>query len=393
MTIVFLALSAIPFIYYLIALYSALSFFRQAASPRRPGQDYAPPVSNLKPIRGLDPDAYENLASFCRQDYPDYEILFCVGDATDPALPVINRLIHDFPERRIRVLFGSGRNATNDKVAKLARLVSEAQHEVLVISDSDVRVRPDYLRTVVAPLADPKVGAVTCFYVPTHETSFVQNLQSVGMLADFYPGILVAWQLDGVKFALGPTIATSRTRLAGFGGYEAIENRPADDLLVGRLIAHQGYKVELLPYSVSTVADYQSFHDLFQKRLRWIVVMRHMRPWGHLGLIFTHGLAWCLAAVMAQPSWPVAVCYFGLYALLRGAITGVIGAYGLKEHVSWKKLALIPVWDAMACVIWFISFGRNSVRWRDNDYYIRDGQLVPVSPPAPEEQPAAVSDR
>jgi ceramide glucosyltransferase len=392
-TIVFLALSAIPFIYYLIALYSALSFFRQAASPRRPGQDYAPPVSNLKPIRGLDPDAYENLASFCRQDYPDYEILFCVGDATDPALPVINRLIHDFPERRIRVLFGSGRNATNDKVAKLARLVSEAQHEVLVISDSDVRVRPDYLRTVVAPLADPKVGAVTCFYVPTHETSFVQNLQSVGMLADFYPGILVAWQLDGVKFALGPTIATSRTRLAGFGGYEAIENRPADDLLVGRLIAHQGYKVELLPYSVSTVADYQSFHDLFQKRLRWIVVMRHMRPWGHLGLIFTHGLAWCLAAVTAQPSWPVAVCYFGLYALLRGAITGVIGAYGLKEHVSWKKLALIPVWDAMACVIWFISFGRNSVRWRDNDYYIRDGQLVPVSPPAPEEQPAAVSDR
>jgi ceramide glucosyltransferase len=381
-TIAFLALAAIPFIYYLIALYSALSFFRHGSPPGQPSQSFLPPVSNLKPIRGLDPDAYENLASFCRQDYPDYEILFCIGDADDPALPVINRLIAEFPQRKIRVLFGSGRNATNDKVAKLARLVSEAQHEVLVISDSDVRVQPDYLRTVVAPLVDPKVGAVTCFYVPTHETTFVQNLQSVGMLADFYAGILVAWQLDGVKFALGPTIATSRARLASFGGYEAIENRPADDLLVGRLIADQGYKVELLPYSVSTVADYQSFHDLFQKRLRWIVVMRHMRPWGHLGLVFTHGLPWSLAAVAMQPTWPTALSYLGIYALLRAAITLVIGARGLRQHVPWKKLALIPVWDAMAFVIWFISFGRNSVRWRDIDYHIRDGMLVPVTPPA-----------
>src|SRR5262249_31348719 len=221
----------------------------------------------------------------------------------------------DFPDRKIRVFFGSGRVATNDKVAKLARLVDEADHEFVVISDSDVRVRPDYLRTVVAPLADPKVGAVTCFYVPTHEAgrkvTFVQNLQSTGMLADFYAGIVVAWQLDGVRFALGPTIATTRDRLAGFGGYQAIENKPADDLLVGRLIADQGYDVELLPYCVSTVADYHSFPDLFAKRMRWIVVMRHMRPWGHLGLLFTHGLPWCIAAALVVPSWPVAAAYFG----------------------------------------------------------------------------------
>ena len=131
------------------------------------------------------------------------------------------------------MLFGSGREATNDKVAKLARLSKEAKYEILVINDSDVRAEPDYLRTVVAPLADPKVGAVTCFYVPTDEKTLVQKLQTVGMYSDFYPGIVVAWQLDGVKFALGPTIATSRARLAGFGGYEKIENRPADDS-VGR---------------------------------------------------------------------------------------------------------------------------------------------------------------
>jgi ceramide glucosyltransferase len=381
---IFLVLAAIPFIYYGLALYSSYRFFHRAPGRIQSGETFAPPVSNLKPIRGLDTDAYDNLASFCRQDYPDYEVLFCVGDTNDPTLPVIEKLVADFPECRIRVLFGSGRNATNDKVAKLARLVSEAQHEIVVISDSDVRVRPDYLRTVVAPLADPRVGAVTCFYTPTHETTLVQNLQSVGMLADFYAGILVAWQLDGVKFALGPTIATSRTRLNGFGGYQAIENRPADDLLVGRLIADQGFAVELLPYSVSTVADYQSFRDLFHKRLRWIVVMRHMRPWGHLGLVFTHGLPWCLAAIAILPSIPVAAGYLGTYLLFRAAIAWMIGVRGLKESVPWKKLALIPVWDAMAFVIWLISFGRKSVRWRDNEYYIHDGMLVPLTPPTQE---------
>lgn len=383
-TFIFLAIAAIPFVYYGIALYSVFSFFRRRSSFEQADRDFLPPVSNLKPIRGLDPEAYENLASFCRQDYPEYEILFCVGDADDPALPVIERLIADFPERQIRVLFGSDRNATNDKAAKLARLVKEAQHEIVVISDSDVRVEPDYLRTVVAPMANPHVGAVTCFYVSTHEATLVQNLQSIGMMSDFYAGILVAWRLDGVKFTLGPTIATSRARLAAFGGYQAIENRPGDDLLVGRLIAEQGYQVELLPYSVSTVADYQSFRDLFYKRLRWITVMRHMRPWGHLGLIFTHGLPWCLAAIAAAPSPAVAAIYLSTYLLLRASLTWIIGVRGLRQHLPWKKVMLIPLWDAMAFVIWLISFGRKSVRWRDHDYYIRDGMLVPMVRPAEE---------
>ena len=376
----FLAIAAIPFIYYFIALFSAWRFFRQSARRSVPNHDFTPPVSNLKPIRGLDPDAYENFASFCRQDYPDYELLFCVSDEEDPVVPVLERLIRDFPERRIRVLFGSGGSGTNDKVVKLARLVSEAAHEVVVISDSDVRARPDYLRSVVAPLADPTVGAVTCFYVPIEEKNLAESLQTIGMLSDFYAGILVARQLDGVKFALGPTIATTRTRLAGFGGYEAIENRPADDLLVGRLIAESGYKVELLPYTILTVADYHSLSDLFHKRVRWIVVMRHMRPWGHLGLIFTQGLPWSLVAIAAHPSAGVALGYLGTYFVLRSAMTWMIGVWGLKSDVSWKRLGLIPLWDAMAFFIWLISFARNSIRWRDGEYYIRDGRLVPVNP-------------
>jgi ceramide glucosyltransferase len=383
----FFVVAAIPFIYYLIAIYSAWRFFRVSSRQDSAGSGFAPPVSILKPVRGHDPDAYENYASFCRQDYPEYEIVFCVGDRNDPALSVIERVISDFPACKIRVLFGSGRVATNDKVAKLARLVNEARYEHLVINDSDVRAEPDYLRTVVAPLADPKVGAVTCFYAPTDEKTLVQHLQSVGMLSDFYAGILVAWQLDGVKFALGPTIATTRARLAGFGGYEAIENRPADDLLVGRLIAEQGYEVKLLSYSVLTVADYDSMRDLFNKRLRWIVVMRKMRPWGHLGLIFTLGLPWALAAAVVRPTAAVAVGYLGTYIALRWVMTWLIGSWGLKHRVSWVKCALIPVWDAMAALIWVVSFTRTTIMWRGYKYFIRDGQLVPAVPIPEQELP------
>lgn len=376
---VVLGIAAIPFIYYLIALYSSWRFFRQAPRQSSSEPRFTPPISILKPVRGLDPDAYQNFASFCRQDYPEYEIVFCVGDEADPVISVIEKVTRDFPNCQIRVLLGSGRVATNDKVAKLARLAIEAKYEVLVINDSDVRADPNYLRTIVAPLADPKVGAVTCFYVPTDETTLVQHLQSVGMMSDFYAGILVAWKLDGVKFALGPTIATTRARLAGFGGYQAIENRPADDLLVGRLIADQGYEVRLLPYSILTVADFQSLRDLVLKRLRWIVVMRHMRPWGHLGLIFTLGLPWALIAVAAKPTMAVAGSYLGAYFGLRSAMTWLISTWGLKQPLSLKKYLLIPVWDGLAFAIWIASFSRSTIMWRNREYRIQNGELIPVA--------------
>ena len=376
---VLLGVAAIPFVYYALALLSSLAFFLGRRPKTGLPSGFLPPISNLKPVRGLDPEAYENFASFCRQDYPEYEIIFCVGDDTDPVLPVLQRLVRDFPGTHIRIVIGSGRVATNDKVAKLARMTQEAAYEHLVISDSDVRVEPDYLRRLIAPLASPQTGAVTCFYVPTEETSWVQRLQDVGMLSDFYPGILVARQLDGVKFALGPSIATTRSRLRAFGGYEAIENRPADDLLVGRLIAEQGCEVVLLPYSISTVPDYQSLKELFYKRLRWITVMRFMRPWGHLGLIFTLGLPWALLAVALLPTRGIAWSYLGGYFAVRAMLTVVVGSFGLKQPGVWRKLALIPVWDAMATGIWLASFARKTIRWRGQDYLIRNGELVPTS--------------
>ncbi len=372
-----------PFIYYLITILATVRFFRRPRPSANSG--FLPPVSNLKPIRGIDPDAYENFASLCRQNYPEFELLFCVSDREDPIVGVIGKLQCDFPDCEIRILYGSGRNGVNDKVAKLARLASEAKYEHLVINDSDVRVEPDYFRKIVAPLADPEIGAVTCLYAPADEKGsgdhgFIDRLQNVGMTSDFFAGIITAWQLDGVKFALGTTIATTKTRLREFGGYESLENRPADDLLVGRLIAEQGHQVELLPYYVMTVSDYASVRQLFFKRLRWIVVMRHMRPGGHFGLIFTHGLIWALLAVAVHPTLLTAAVYLGLYAALRSTMTLLIGSWGLDQKRLWLRLPLIPLWDAAAFVIWLVSFTQTSIRWRDGHYYIRNGQLVPVKP-------------
>lgn len=374
---VLLGIAAIPFVYYGIALFSAWRYFRQPKATADPS--FTPPVSILKPIRGLDPGAYENLASFCRQDYPTYEFILCVDPDDQAVRTVIETLQRDFPACQIRVLLGSGRVATNDKVAKLARLVAEARYEILAISDSDVRVEPDYLRMVTAPLREPGVGVVTCFYVHLDSRTFADRLQTAGMMSDFYAGVLVDWQLEGLKFTLGPSITTTRARLDGFGGYAALENRPADDLLVGRLIAQQGYEVRLLPYAVSTVSDYQSMRELLHKRLRWIVVMRHMRPWGHFGLLLTQGLPWSLAAIAIHPSPTVVFGYLGAYLAFRVAMTWTIGVHGLRQRRLWKPMMLIPLWDAVAFFIWAASFARNSIRWRGADYYIRQGQLVPVA--------------
>jgi ceramide glucosyltransferase len=370
-----LAVAAIPFIYYLLALYSTVRFFTVTRREAARDVDFLPPVSCLKPIKGLDEGAYENYASFCRQDYPLYEIVFCV-DRDDPALPVLEQLIADFPDRQIRLLFGSGRNAINDKVGRLTRLTTEAKYDLFVITDGDVRVRPDYLRTVVKPFRDPKVGAATCLYVSTKETNLVQELQSVGMISDFFAPVMVAWQLDDLKVTFGQSIITTRKAVTAYGGYPVIEDRPADDVYAGRLVAEQGFEVKLLPYVVQSVADFKTMRDLLYKRTRWMTVQRLMRPWGHLGLIFTWGLPWALVALATEPTTAVALAYLGGYALSRIAITWTIGRWGMRQHGLWGKMPLIPLWDAMAFLMWIASFARRTIRWRGVDYFLREGRLV-----------------
>jgi ceramide glucosyltransferase len=378
---ILLGLAAVPFIYYLLALYSTASYYSTVKRRNWRAGDFLPPVSCLKPIKGLDEGDYENFASFCRQDYPHFEILFCV-DEDDAAVPIIKRLVEEFPSRQIRILYGAGRVARNDKVARLVRLVKEARYDLFVITDGDVRVRPDYLRSVVAPFADAEVGGGTCLYLSTNEKTLVEQIQTIGMISDFFEGIMVAWKLDGVKFAFGQTILARRKAIEGFGGYETIEDMPADDLRVGRMIAEQGYTVELLPYVVESAPDFNSLADLLHKRLRWMTVMHRMRPWGHVGLLFTWGLPWALIALAVRPTAAVAAGYLGGYLVVRVLMTWQLGIRGMRAQGLWGKMPLIPVWDLLAFCIWLASFTRSTIRWRGVDYSIRKGTLEPLSPPS-----------
>jgi ceramide glucosyltransferase len=370
-----LALAALPSVYYLVAIYSAHRFFRTA---RRPTGEFTPPVSILKPVRGLDPASYENFATFCRQDYADYEIVFAVADEDDPAIEVIRRLIAVFPDRSIRLLIGAPNLGPSSKVNKLCRLAREARHDILVISDSDIRVAPDYLRSVVAPLRDPRVGAVTCLYVGITDGRLASELEALSIATDFAAGVLTAWQLQGVRFALGATMATTRERLREIGGFEALVTYCAEDYQLGRRIAEHGYLVELPAHIVESECAVRTLREYLGHQLRWAIAIRHSRPWGYAGLALTQGQLWVAVATAAMPTAAVAASYVTAYFALRLLMAWSVARWGLDGQVV-RKWWLLPVRDALGLGVWCAAFFKNRIQWRGREFILNRGRLLPVA--------------
>jgi ceramide glucosyltransferase len=377
-----LLLALASFAYYVVATVAALRFFRRrdAASV---SSDFTPPISILKPIYGLDRETYENYASFCAQDYPDYEILFCVSDDQDPAIPMIQQLARDFPQRRIHLLIGSELLGVSDKVNKLCRMAREAQHEILAVSDSDVRVEPEYLRAIAAPFRDPAVGAVTCLYRGLTDGSLAANLEAIGNSTDFAAGVLVAWLFAPVNFTLGATMATTKKCLAEIGGFESLVDHFSDDYELGNRIAARGHRVELITFPVSIVYPHQTLADAFRHQLRWNVSIRFSRPAGHLGLIFTQALPLGLLAAIFAPSAACAISLLLGYLLLRGISAWVVGVYGMRDAGVRRHLELLPLRDAFAFIVWVASFFPQRIHWRGREFYVRDKRLVPTTPREP----------
>lgn len=370
-----LTLAWTPSVYYLLVTYGAYRFFsRRQSWP--PGD--CPPVSVLKPVRGLDPEAYENFASYCRQDYPDYEILFAVADENDEVLPVLRRLARDFPDRAIRILVGAEAIGNNRKVNKLCRLAREARYDILVVSDSDIRVAPDHLRTIVAPFQDPAVGVVTCVYRGLTQGSAGAWLEALSNATDFQAGVLAAWLLEGVRFALGATMAVRREALAAIGGFEALADHYSDDFELGSRIAALGYRVELCPQPVATVFPRQSLREGFRHQLRWALTTRHSRPWGHLGLVLTFGLPWALVGAALAPQRALAAAYLLSYLGLRWMVCWVVGVWGLGDELVRRRWWQVPLRDALAVLVWVASFFARRIEWRGASFYVRNQRLVPA---------------
>ena len=375
-----LVVAIFPLIYYLLAIFAALAFSRRVKAQAPPAPTFEPPASILKPVHGVDFASYENYASFCTQDYPEYEILFAVNNESDPAIAVVRQLIADYPQRRISLLVGAEYFGANKKVNSLARLTREAGHEVLALSDGDVRVGPKYLRNVVAPLRDENVGAVTSFYRGIAQNNFYAELEAVGASSDFFAGVLMAVWTEGVKFTLGASVATTKTWMQKIGGFEAIAAFLADDYEIGSRVARAHGRVVLSHETVSTMYPAQTFRSFWQHQLRWARTVRLCRPASYAALLFTQGLPWVIAAAALAPAHWIAASYLLTYLVLRLTMAWLVGASVVGDGVVRRRLWLVPLWDAMHFVVWAASFASNHVVWGNVEYVIDRGRMKSAAP-------------
>lgn len=377
-----LVVALAPLVYYLIATYCGWSYFRAARKTPTVTPAFTPPVSILKPVRGVDREACENFASFCRLDYPEYEILFGVTDADDPAIPVVQQLQRDFPDRAVRLLVGAPSLGTSPKMNNLCNLVREAKYHLLVICDSDVRVEADYLRDAVSPLIDPKVGVVTAFFRSMTEGNFSSDLDAIGVPSDSSANVLVARKLSRIDFALGWTMATTKERLEEIGGFEAMADHHSDDFTLGNKIAKRGYRIELMRRPIWMVFPKEGLRQFLKHELRWSIMLRNIRPAGYLGIAMTFGLPWAvLAAVLAHSSLASAV-YILAYLTLRLTMAWTIAVWGLGDPVVRKKIWLVPLRDAARFLIWVAGFFSNKVSWRGKEYLVKDCCLIALPLPS-----------
>jgi ceramide glucosyltransferase len=396
-TTVVLVLALLPFIYYLLSLTRVIAYFREARNDSPAKIFFLPPASIVKPVRGVDHEAYENFASFCRLDYPEYEVLFAVSDASDAVISVIEKVRADFPATSVRLITEIPRLGTNDKVNNLCELVQNAKYDFIVMSDSDVRVEPDYLRQVIAPFADPEVGAVTAFYKSLSAGNLASNLGALGMYMDSAPAALVAMKIEGkMRFAFGWTMATSKRHLAEIGGWKEIANFHSDDFEFGNRIAKCGHQVELMAKPVSMVFPKETLAEYFSRELRWSIGLRSVRPLAYWGLAFTHGLPWALLAATVAASinsFALSVSYLIAYLILRVGLTWTVGKWGIGDRKLPSILWLVPLHDAINFVVWLLGFFSDRIMWRGLSYHVRHGQLIPipVSPPNPAPRPESAS--
>jgi ceramide glucosyltransferase len=370
-------------VYYALCLLSAARRLRErkaAGEGARPTQG----ISILKPLRGTDPEMYESFRSHCLQDYPEYEIIFGVSDPNDPAIPLVERLKTEFPERAVRLMVCRENLGANTKVSNLAQMVREARHEYLIVNDSDIRVEPDYLRRVLGPLADPKVGLVTCLYRGIANSSLGSRLESLGISTDFCPGVLVAQTVEnGIRFGLGSTLAFRRRELQAIGGFETIVDYLADDYQIGKRIAALGLQAKLSEVVVETFLPRYTLRSFLNHQLRWARTVRDSRFWGYVGLGLTFGLPWALVVLLLAHG---AVWAWGLLALtlaLRASVAVVVGKFALCDRQVVRSLALIPVRDIFALLIWIVSFAGHTVAWRGDRFRLQDGKLVRIVGPKP----------
>jgi ceramide glucosyltransferase len=366
MGIAFAILLAGALVYSLLAMVAA----RRYLAVRPPPLRQAEAVSILKPLDGLDLDLESNLRTFFDQDYPEFEILFAVRSAQDPSAEVAAKLAKEYPRVTARILITGEPPYANAKVYSLDLMLAAAAHDLIVMSDSDIRVTPDFLRTIAAEFQDGGLGVATCPYRAVAGASIWSRLEATGMNTDFLAGILVARMLEGMQFAVGPTIAARRAALASIGGFDRLKDFLAEDFVMGKFAAEAGHGVALSSYVIEHHIGSSDWQHNAAHRLRWARSTRRSRPLGYLGQLFTMPLPLALLVCAAHPAWwpvlPVTLALRGASAYC--VATGVLGA-----RLNW---ALLLLEDVAGFGFWIAGFFGNTIMWRGRRYRLyRDGRF------------------
>jgi ceramide glucosyltransferase len=343
-----------------------------------PDDAHLPPVSILKPVHGLEAQLKENIESFFLQDYPNYELLFAADQVDDAALQVVREVCARYPQIRSRVLV-TGAQWPNPVVHSFHCMAEVADHDILVTTDSDVEVARNYLREVVSPLFDTKVGAVTCVYRGKNAAGFFSGLTAIGMSVEMTAGVLVANLLEGMKFGLGPTTVLRKDSLASIGGYAALKDYIAYDFAIGNLIEKAGYRVVLSAHIIDHVVNQKSLRHMWQNQLRWAQTTRYSRPKGHFGsgLVFAmpYGLLG-FAAAGALGHWLFGAFLLAAAILNRLLEAWLVGWTVVRDPKILRAPWLYPLRDLLGFAVWFASYLRLRYVWRDSRFELKGTRIA-----------------
>jgi ceramide glucosyltransferase len=370
-TIILLALLAGALVYSGLTVIAALRYL----AVRPPDLRSAEPVSILKPLHGLEADLESNLRTFFEQDYPSFEILFAVRDANDPAVPVVEKLRQEYPKVPSRLLITGEPPYPNAKVFSLDRMLHASAHDLVVMSDSDIRVTPTMLQTIAAEFQDPKLAVATCPYRAVAGSSFWSRLEAIGMNTDFLAGILVARMLEGMRFAVGPTIAARRHVLESIGGFDRLKDYLAEDFVMGKFAAEAGHGVSLSSYVIEHhIGSSVDFRHNAAHRIRWTRSTRRSRPAGYLGQLFTMPVPLALLVTAWNPSWwPV----LPVTLAIRGVAAWTVAELVLHARPNWL---LLPIEDIAGFCFWIAGFFGKTIVWRGRRYRLEsDGRFTLIS--------------
>jgi ceramide glucosyltransferase len=365
--------------YLILVIVAVLRFARKRRQLRR-APDYTPPVSVLKPVHGVEPSLEANLESFFLQDYPNnFELIFCARTADDPGLQMARKLARRYPDIRVRILTSGEPPWTNAKLFSLEKMWKEAAHDLLVISDSDVRVTPDYLRDLIKPFVSANVGMTTCMYRGLPAGGFWTELEALGFSVEMTAGVVVADMLEGMKFALGPTMVVRRQCLEALGGFGFMADYCADDYILGNRVAESGMEVVLSHHCIDHMVFHHSFLASMRHQVRWMRSTRFSRPKGHLGTVLTYampyGVLGCIAG-LASGHKVLGWAILGAAFFNRVIQSIAAGWFAAGDRRAFSRAWLYPLRDLVGSLLWVGSYLSAKIDWRGEVYKLSTGGLM-----------------